>query len=155
MRHIPIPEKHALPVFLEEDKGKKLRFDIDYHHEVRSLGVRVKPTNAQTSPVNGIFDTGAQSVCLKNGLPLKWGFTQVGEAHVSGATGSAPAKIWRGDLMLSFDNGRALTFRKIVAWETALPGKTDALIGQPIIKLFDFEVWQDFKGVTLWLNKMA
>ena len=147
MRHLSIPQEHIMPVLLDEAQAKALLFEIDYLHEVRSLGVRVKPTNAQTPPVNGIFDTGAQSVCLKTGLPLKWGFTQIGEANVSGATGSAVAKIWRGDLILKFDK-KELTCRQVVAWETALPGKTDALIGQPIIKLFEFKVWQGFKGIS-------
>ena len=154
MRNFPVPGRYAQdievsrPELVFRDLDAAGKYEIDYTTTRRSLPVDVQDADGHMPRVDGIFDTGAQSVCLKTGLPKKWGFTKVGHAKVMGATGQATAVIWRGGLMLHL-NKDVLKFQNVVCWETNLPGMVDVLIGQPIIKLFEFKVWAGFKGVTL------
>ena len=122
---------------------------IDYRRSCRQLDVPVFSAHIEHGmpSIRGIFDTGASSVCLKTGIPERWGMTSHGKVRVQGANGTAEATVWRGDIKLAV--GKIILVQNICVWETHLPGTVDALIGQPIIKLFKFIVWPGFRGVTL------
>ena len=133
---------------------------IDYKTERKSLAVGVRDSDNHAPDINGIFDTGAQSVCFKIGYPARFGFTKIGRASVSGANGTAEADVWRGHFILQmfakkYYQPTLIECKNITIWETNLPKSVDVLIGQPIIKLFDFHVWAGFKGVTLEKPKVS
>ena len=152
LRASPVPGRYVLD---DIEVSSKPIHEIDYQHECRSLAVDVLNSHIEKGwpSINGIFDTGAQSVCLKTGIPSRWGFTNMGHAKVSGANGTASANVWRGDIKI--DVSGIILLKNVVVWETNLPGSIEALIGQPVIKLFEFKVWAGFKGVTLERPKVA
>ena len=126
--------------------GESFRGQIDYKKTVRSLRVDV---DADKGGYRGIFDTGAQSLCVHQGLPKSEGWIKVGESVVSGAIGSTTVGIYRCHFTLVFDDGAKVFVKSANCFEVPLPGETDVLVGQPIIKLFEFKVWKDFKGLTV------
>ena len=154
MRDFPVPGQYVVD---SDVTGEGL---IDYKTERSSLVVEVRDQYNHAPSINGIFDTGAQSVCFKKGIPQRFSFAKIGRANVSGANGKAEADVWRGNFVFllyekKYYQPTLIQCKNITVWETNLPGSVDVLIGQPIIKLFDFHVWPGFKGVTLEKPKVA
>lgn len=142
-----IPKTFLRDVILADNRPATYR--ITYSAPVPSLYVGVKDGALKHPMIHGIFDTGAQGVCLRTGLPKKWGFEKIGETKVSGAVSSTAVGIYTGSLSLCLGSDKTLRFDSVVAWESPLPGDVEALIGQPIIKLFNFEVVKGFTCVVL------
>ena len=158
LREIPIPAHHVRDTAIASPyvKGHK-KFSIDYKHEVRSLYVeaRLMPSDDAQHPlpskyIHGIFDSGAQSVCVQKGLPAKYTWTKIGSADVAGATGTSKADIYKGSFELFFNEG-CLQIHDAVVWECSLPGQTQILVGQPVIRLFDFKIAKGFNRIDLTL----
>ena len=127
-----------------KNKRKPTVFKKDYHTEQRALYVPVDPHGVSqkrlTNPKRAIFDTGAMSVCVKEGIAKEFEWQKTGETVVSGAVGSSKADIYVGGLTLTFDEGEQLNLYGVPMIEAPLPGDVDFLLGQPIIKRFVFTV---------------
>ena len=107
-------------------------FELDYVKVVPKLAIKVKFNDILLS---GIFDTGAESVCVKKGYVQ--GLPRLGSVESSGATGSETSGIYMAKkLRLFFDDNRHLEFRNLPVVALDLPGNTDVLVGQPVIKKF-------------------
>ena len=142
--------KHTPKVFLASDTRRVYTWHI-YNGE-RSANLKAKffkkGAGSKADSVNAIFDSGAQSVCLKESICEKLGLVSVGEANVSGATGSDKSKIYKCSVKLEcalIDNNpdemrQDLYFKDVFVWGITLPGHTDALIGWPIIKSGEFSI---------------
>ena len=120
-----------------------------YGEVVRSLKI---PVEVGDNKLTGIFDTGAESIVFKKGLPEKLGFVRDNvEVKVGGATGTEEANTWTGDFDLIFDDNRKIHISKAFILEADLPGNVDVLVGQPVIRKFNsFEVAK-FKLVEVQL----
>lgn len=150
--------RHQMPDFVEDmsivvpTDSTINKFSINYGREVRSLFVSVRlieeRDDSNTGPAKGIFDSGAQSVCISEDKAKHFEYPVVGHAVVNGATGTTKAEIVRGDFHIIFDNGE-LMVREAPMFSVPLPGDVDILIGQPIIKHFDFEIGKGFKRIDV------
>ena len=115
-------------------KGRHQYFRLDYGKVVRKLSINVE---TKMHKCFGIFDTGAESIVFKKGLPERFGFRKTGsDVRVSGATGSEEAPGWIGSFDLIFDDERKIHIKDVFILEADLPGNTDVLLGQPIISEF-------------------
>ena len=149
---VPSHVQDALEIEYHEDgpdskyvRGQSFRASIDYKKSLRSLHI---PVGGKSQSYTGIFDTGAQSICVHAGIPEHEDWSKVGESVVSGAVGSEKVSVYRGGFDLKFDNSYIHVINANLIG-VPLPGDTQFLIGQPLIKLFEFIVWKDFKGVSL------
>lgn len=128
-----------------------------YPYPVRSLYVDVvlNPNERKRMIVqgdgvdaDGIFDTGAQSVCVKKSFAEKMRWSKVGSAKVSGAVSTTEADIYLGDITIKFDDGDNFRVKGIHVWGVDMPGEINVLVGQPIISLGRFVVRKGFTGVV-------
>ena len=153
-----IARKNVPKAHVTKDVGHSFSWKI-YHGqnaaEVKAMFFKKgEGKNGQT--VNAIFDSGAQSVCLKKSICEKLGLTSIGEAKVSGATGSDTSQIYKCSVRLLHavlnDDDNAMRsdvdFRDVLIWGINLPGQTDALLGWPIIRTGYFII-EDGKEVSL------
>lgn len=122
------------------------KLNLNYIKQMKSLNITVL-AGKNKEPYSGIFDTGAQSVCIQQDLAKKLELEPIGHANVSGATGTAKASLYRFECYLRFDNGE-LYVNDIVAWGVHMPGDLKFLIGQPVISLMDFRV-EAFKNIQV------
>lgn len=122
---------------VSSDNIKHTSFSINYKKVVPKLSVMVQ-TFVDGQPVSfaGIFDTGAESLCVKKSMVPK-DLLKLGTVKISGATGAEDAIIYEMHFNLKFDGGRSITFNNMPVVATDLPGNVDFLVGQPVIKLFD------------------
>ena len=155
IRAVPVSATHdtlkVLPFFKTENETS-LR--IDYGRTVTDLfieGQMLHSNGADKMPVKAIFDTGAQSACVRASYAEKMGWQRVGHSVMGGVVGKTRVAIYRGSVALEFDNGQ-LSLKDLVAWGAPLPGEIDVLIGQPVIKRFGFDVAQGFSKVTLYFD---
>ena len=153
IRFVPLSATHNTlkTSFVVAEGEEKKALTIDYGHTVADLfvdGMLLHSNKADKMPIKAIFDTGAQSVCVRQHYADKMGWKQIGESVIGGAVGHQMVPIYRGNLSLTFDNGH-LKLSQVVAWGAPLPGEIDVLIGQPVIKRFVFEVAKGFKGLKL------
>lgn len=158
VRNTPIPEdvQKCKKVFVDRDDVDtdvyKNGHQISYGRTVRSLYVDVSfPSDKKAphsgQPKYGIFDTGAQSVSIRPEIAYTNGWKILAHANVSGAVSSIKVPIFRvPELKLHFDTG-TVSVRNVLAWGTPLPGHTEVLVGQPVIKLREFKVSKGFDGV--------
>lgn len=145
---------HTLPPHFDgENTGidkSDVGYVLQYDKPKRSLTIDIKLSHpeAKVQPqiINGVIDTGAQSLCIHEDLPNKFGWKRVGTSSVSGANGRAMVGVWRGSLTLIFDNNQLVLSNQLFL-EAALPGTVQALIGQPFIKNFVTTIFKDFRGV--------
>ena len=122
-------------------------FELDYGKVVPKLSIRVKFNDILLS---GIFDTGAESVCVKK--PYVEGLKKLGHVESRGATGSEQSGIYMSKrLRLYFDGGRHLEFRNLPVLALDLPGNVDILVGQPVIKRFSSFDVRGFKKLVVKL----
>lgn len=127
-------------------KERHQYFCLDYGKVVPKLSVTVA---VGSSRLHGIFDTGAESIVFKKGLPEKLGFERVPrEVKVTGATGSEEAWLWRGSFDLLFDDERKVHVTEVIL-EADLPGDVEVLVGQPVIKNFSHFTVDAFKKVRI------
>ena len=143
--------EHVLPAEYDIEAnivGGVPRREKRYTSERRSLYIEVQANNGDKKQLlNAIIDTGAQSVCVKKGVAEKLGYKKIGQSRIGGATGSETVGVYVGSFIVCFDDPtKNLYLTNVVFFEASLPGNTDMLIGQPIIKRFQLEVFEGFKG---------
>lgn len=147
---VKIDDKHYENVKVEASSDKVLhtKFVLNYGEVVPKLGVKVKLIGSPMSSISGIFDTGAESLCIKEDFVPK-GARRVCRTTVCGATGAENADIFNLSFSLLFDGKRSVTFKNMPVIACHLPGDVNFLVGQPVIKLFDsFNVFS-FKRVEI------
>ena len=158
---------HVLPVHVGRDvevSGYVGRWD--FGREERSLPVPVllgkfndggddrswsySPSEVGNLVVTGVLDTGAESLCVKRGLPEKLNWLKVGKSVVSGATGRSEVNVWRGGGVFGKLGclNDSVTFRGVFL-EADLPGDVSVLIGRPILSQFKLTVGVGFKYFSL------
>ena len=139
-----------------ENKVDDPNYIKTYKNSVKSLYIDVvgAPWDSKRSDslkLMGIFDTGAQSVCVKRGKPRALGWNRVGSASINGAVSSMTADIYEAKLSIKFDNN-SIGFSGLHVWESPLPGDIDVLIGYPIISKGKLIVGEGFKSVNFVLG---
>lgn len=143
--------RHSMPDFVEDVStvvpadNQVHKLYIDYKKEVRSLFVKVR-FGKDAGLHQGIFDSGAQSVCIQHDISI--GLPVIGQAVVNGATGATHANIVKGSFHLVFDNGE-LTINDAPMFAVPLPGNVSFLIGQPVIKKFNFDIAKGFNRIDV------
>ena len=144
-------------VFIEKVSGDPKKkapkvFTKTYTNQVRALYIGLEAHGLADKPHDNqkqaIFDTGAMSICVKDGLPKLYKWQKIGSTSIGGATGTAEADVYSGGFSLHFDGQDQLQFYNVPLIEAPLPGDVDFLIGQPIIKRFKFTV-DNFKSLEI------
>lgn len=157
LKALAIPDhiqKDVVPKFYFEDSVEQ-EYKKDYKRSVNSLyiGVSLRDvkgdahTRGELINLKGIFDTGAQSVCVDVEHANRMDWPVVGHARVSGATASEDVPVFKGSLSIHFDGADVLV-QNVLVWGARMPGDIDVLVGKPIIALKKFLVKQGFKGVV-------
>lgn len=164
---------HRLPHHLDDDCDVKLPtidrcIRYDYGKEERSLPVKAvlqkrDPEDNQdfyyihskeNVEVTAVLDTGAESLCVKKGLPKALNWIKVGTTVVSGANSKADVDIWRGAMYF----GNIEMESKVVRvsgffLESDLPGNLSMLIGRPVLAKANLVISKGFVGFKFFSDE--